>query len=140
MDNLLEKRNIMKKHKDRLERKYNIRRKRINIIREEMKQQIKAVGGKIKWFISQINQYQQNQMFVKNQGRFLQQLNNKEENHQCETPNSVEAKTFWRGTWSERKGHHKGAKWLKGVKKELEQDEIDITKEKMMRALRKMPN
>ena len=56
VNNLLEKRNIKKKHKDRLKRKYNIRRKRINIVREEMKQQIKAVGGKIKWFISRINQ------------------------------------------------------------------------------------
>ena len=76
MNILLEKRNIKKKHRDRLERKYNIRRKRLNIVREEMKQQIKAVGAKSKWFISQINQYQQNRMFVNNRGQFFQQLNN----------------------------------------------------------------
>ena len=68
MNNLLEKRNIKKKHKDRLERKYSIRRKRFNIVRENMKQQIYAVGAKINWFNSQINQYQQNWMFVKIQG------------------------------------------------------------------------
>ena len=33
VDNLLEKRNIKKKHKGRLERRYNIRRKRLNIVR-----------------------------------------------------------------------------------------------------------
>ena len=48
-----------------------------------MKQRIKAVGAKIKRFISGINQYQQNRMFVKNRGRFFQRLNNKEGNHQC---------------------------------------------------------
>ena len=79
-------------------------------------------------------------MFVNNQGQLFQQLNNKEENHQCETLNSVEAKTFWRGTWSQRKEHHKDAKWLKDVKKELELNEIDITQQKIMRVLRKMPN
>ena len=59
-------------------------------------------------------------------------------------PNSVEAQTFWRGIWSERKERHKDAEWLKDVKKELEQDEdqdmIDITKDKTMRVMRKMPN
>ena len=55
----------------------------------------------------------------------------------------MEAQTFWRGIWTERKEHHNGAEWLKDVKK-LEQDEgqdkIDITKDKMMRIMRKMPN
>ena len=72
VNNLLEKRNIKKKHKDRLERRYNIRRKRLNIARGEIKQRIKAVGVKIKRFNYQINQYQQNRMFVNNQGRFFQ--------------------------------------------------------------------
>ena len=75
---------------------------------------------------------------------FFQRLNNEEENHQCQIPNSVETQTFWRGIWSERKEHHKNAKWLKDVKKELKQDEgqdkIDITKDKMTRVIRNMPN
>ena len=96
MNNLIEKRNIKKKHKDRLEKRYNIRRKRLNIVKEEMKQRIKALGAKIKRFNSRINQYQQNRMFVKNQGRFFQRLN-EEENHQYEIPNSVEAQTVSRG-------------------------------------------
>ena len=83
-------------------------------------------------------------MFVNNQGRFFQRLNNEEENHQCEIPNSVEAQTFWRGIWSERKEHRKYAEWLKDVKKELERDEgenkIDITKDRMMSVMKKMPN
>ena len=55
----------------------------------------------------------------------------------------MEAQTFWRGIWSERKDHHKDAEWLKDVK-ELEQDEgqdkNDITKGKIMGVMRKMPN
>ena len=70
---LLKKRDFKKKHKDRLERKYNIQRKRLNIAREEMKERIKAVGAKIKRFNSRSNQCQQKQ---------------------CEIPNSVEAPTF----------------------------------------------
>ena len=68
VNNLLEKGNIKKKYKVRMERKYNIRRKRPNIVMEEMKQQIKVVGAKIKWSNSRINQFQQNWMFVNNQG------------------------------------------------------------------------
>ena len=56
-DNLLEKRNIKKNKKDRLERKCNIRRKRIKTVRE-----------KIKWFNSRINQYQQNPIFCRGTG------------------------------------------------------------------------
>ena len=56
----------------------------------------------------------------------------------------MEAQTFWRGAWSERKEHHKDAQWLKDAKKELEQDEgqdkIDTTKGKMMGVMRKIPN
>ena len=43
-----------------------------------MKQRIKAVGKKIKRLNSRINQYQQNRMFVNNQGRFFQRLKNEE--------------------------------------------------------------
>ena len=83
-------------------------------------------------------------MFVNNQGRFFQRLNNEKENYLCVIPSSVEVQTFWRGIRSERKEHHKDAEWLKDVKKELEQDEgqdkIDITKDSMIRVMRKLPN
>ena len=42
----------------------------------------------------------------------------------------MEAQTFWRGIWSESKEHHK----------DEGQNKIDITKDKMMRIMRKMPN
>ena len=82
-------------------------KKKISTVRQEMKQRVKVVSANIKQFSSQFDQYQQNQMSVNNQGQFFQRLNNEKENHQYETRNSVEAETFWRGTWSERKEHHK---------------------------------
>ena len=91
VNSLLEERNSKNKYKARLERRYNIRKKRLNIVGEEMKQRVKDLGTKIKWLNSRINQYKQNRMLANNQGRFFQRLNNKEENHQCEIPNSVEA-------------------------------------------------
>ena len=116
-----------------------------------MKQRIKAAGEKIKRFNSRINQYQQNRMFVNNQGRFFQRLNNEEKNHQCEITNYRETQIFWRNIWSERKELNKDAECLKDVKIELEQDEgqdnktsgqvrIDITKEKILRVTRKKSN
>ena len=71
MSNLFEKRNIKKKNKDRLGRRYNIRRKRLNIVKEEMKKQIKVVGVKNKRLTSQINQYQQNPTFANDQGQLF---------------------------------------------------------------------
>ena len=123
VNNLLEKGNIKKKHKEGLEKRYSIRRKRLNIVREEMKQLIKTVGAIIKRFNSSVNQYQENWLFINNQGLFFRRLNNEEENHQSEIPNSVEEQTFWWGIWSERKEHLQDAECLKDVKKELEQDE-----------------
>ena len=67
------------------------------------------MSANIKQFSSQIDQYQQNQMSVNNQGQLFQQLNNEKENHQYETRNSMEAETFWSSIWRERKEHHKDA-------------------------------
>ena len=105
-----------------------------------MKQQIKAIGAKSKRFDSRINQYQQNQMFAKNQGQFFRRLNKKKiTNVKFQI---LWRQTFQRGMLSERKEHHKNAEWLKDVKKQLEQDEvqdkIDITKDKMMRVIEKL--
>ena len=94
VNNLLEKGNIKKKHKEGLEKRYSIRRKRLNIVREEMKQLIKTVGAIIKRFNSSVNQYQENWLFINNQGLFFRRLNNEEENHQSEIPNFMEAQTF----------------------------------------------
>ena len=102
------------------------------------------MGAKITLFSSRINQYQQNWTFANNQGRSFQRLNNEEENYQCEILNTVWAQRFWKGIWSERKEHYKDAEWVKDPYKELEQDEdqdkIHITKDKMMKMLRKMSN
>ena len=79
------------------------------------------MGAQIKRFNSRINQNQQNPMLVNNQRQFFQRLSNEEEeNHQCKIPNSVEAKKFWRGIWSERKERDKDAEWLNDVRKEFE--------------------
>ena len=46
--------------------------------------------------------------------------------------------------WGERKEHWKDAEWLKNFKRDFEykeeQEEVEITPEKMKKILRKMPN
>ena len=75
INTLIEKKNIKKKHKDVLERKYNIKRRGLPVTREEIKENIKAKNNKIKRYQSRIYQYQQNCTFKNNQGKFYSELN-----------------------------------------------------------------
>ena len=47
INTLLEKKPIKKKHSERLQRKYNMKMKGLKVVREEIKQRIKAKVGKI---------------------------------------------------------------------------------------------
>ena len=51
-DQLLEKENLWKKRKDRLAKKYNTRKMRLDIARGETKHKIMAVGAKSRRFKS----------------------------------------------------------------------------------------
>ena len=75
INTLLEKKPIKKKHSERLQRKYNMKMKGLKVVREEIKQRIKAKVGKITRYQNRLSQYQQNRMFNNNEGRFYQRLN-----------------------------------------------------------------
>ena len=82
INTLIEKKNIKKKHKDVLERKYNIKRRGLLVTREEIKENIKAKNNKIKRYQSRIYQYQQNCTFKNNQGKFYRELNYEGRNYE----------------------------------------------------------
>ena len=67
---LIERKNIKKKHKDELERRYKLKRRGFPVTREEIKERIKTKNNKIKKYQSRINKYQQNRTFKNNQGKF----------------------------------------------------------------------
>ena len=70
INTLIERKNLKKKHKDGLERRYKLKRTGLPVVREEIKERIKVKNNKIKRYQSRINQYQQNCTFENNQGKF----------------------------------------------------------------------
>ena len=59
INTLIGRKNIKKKQKDGLEKRYKMKRKGLAVTREEIKERIKAKNNKIKRYQSRINQYQQ---------------------------------------------------------------------------------
>ena len=57
INTLIERKNIKKKHKDGLERRYKLKRRGLPVTREEVKEIIKAKNNEIKRYQSRINQY-----------------------------------------------------------------------------------
>ena len=55
------------RHWERLERKYSIRIKRLNVVPEELKQRITAIAAKVRRYQGQVDSYRQNRLFENNQ-------------------------------------------------------------------------
>ena len=58
------------RHWERLERKYNIRVKRLNGVVEELKQRITAIAAKVRRYQGRVDSYRQNRLFENNQRQF----------------------------------------------------------------------
>ena len=109
IDTLIERKNMKKKHKNRPERRYKMKRKGSPVTREEIKERIKAKNNKIKRYQSRINQYQQNRTFKNNQ-RFYKELNCGGRKYETtEVPEKKKAQESWGSIWGEKKEHQKDA-------------------------------
>ena len=51
---------------ERLERKYSIKAKRLNVVLEELKQRITAIAAKVRRYQGQVDSYRQNRLFENN--------------------------------------------------------------------------
>ena len=144
VEKLVENKRVKKKNRDILQKKYKIDRKKVTVVKEEIRQRLVAKKEKIKRYTSRINQFQQNRTFSTNQGRFYKNLNSGNEEAASEVPDANEAKAFWSNIWSQEKQHNGQAQWIEDFKEECEgkekQGKIEITEEKMMKIIRKMPN
>ena len=142
--NELIKGNKLKKYIiDNLQRKYNIKKRKLTTIREEVKQRISAKTAKIKRYQNRIKQFQQNQNFKNNEGKFYKTIDSKGDN-KTEIPDPENAREFWSSIWSNPKEHNKDAEWLSNVKRELEvtekQKNIIITTDDMKKFLKRTSN
>ena len=67
------------RHWKRLERKYRIRVKRLNVAIEELKQRITAIAAKVRRYQVQVDSYRENRLFENNQRQFYRGLDQEEE-------------------------------------------------------------
>ena len=68
------------RHWERLERKYSIRVKRMNVI-EELKRRITAIAAKGRRYQGGVDGYRQNRLFENNQRQFYRELDQEEESN-----------------------------------------------------------
>ena len=118
------------RHWERLERKYSIRVKRLNVVTEELKQRITAIGVKVRRYQGRVDSYRQNRLFENNQTQFYRELDQEGKRCDDDQPVAEESKKFWRNIWSQSANHKKDAKWLQDLRIEVnvkKQEKIDIT-------------
>ena len=65
---------------ERLERKYSIIVKRLNVVIEELKQRITAIAAKVGRYKGRVDSYRQNRLCENNQRQFYRELDQEEEN------------------------------------------------------------
>ena len=118
--NILERKKrgeIKKKEKYKvIEQKYRVKKKRLNVVLEELKQRIQANTTKIKWYGQRFEQYRINRLFQQDQKRVYQQLNGKIKS--SEKPDTEESRRFWSNIWGAGKSHNKNTEWLKELQSE----------------------
>jgi len=141
---LFEKKAVKKKESDELQRKHKLKQKGLQIVKEELKQRIKAKSGKIARYNQRIKQYQQNRQFKNNEAGFYKRLSNEGIQSESEVPERNQAKQFWTDLWSTDIVHNRKAKWLEDFKMKMNvergQGEVNITREKILKILEKVPN
>ena len=131
------------RHWERLERKYSIRVKRLNVAIEELKQRITAIAAKVKRYQGRVDSSRQNRLFENNQRQFYRELDQEEQRCDDDQPVAEESKQFWGNIWSQSADHKKDAKWLQDLRSEAnvkKQQKIDITTGSLKKILGRMPN
>ena len=127
----------------RLERKYSIKVKRLNVVVEQLKPRITAIAAKVRPNQGRVDSYRQNRLFENNQRQFYRELDQEEERCDDDEPVPEESKQFWGNIWSQSADHKKDAKWLKDLPSEVnvkKQEKTDITTGSLKKILARMPN
>ena len=78
------------RHWERLERKYSIRVKRLNVVIEELKQRITAIAETVRRYQGRVDSYRQNKLYENNQRQYYRELDVEQE--RCDDDQSVDEK------------------------------------------------
>ena len=131
------------RHWEKLERKYSIRIKRLNVVIEELKQRITAITTKVRTYQGRVDSYRQNRLFENNQRQFYRELDQEQERCDDDQPMAEELKQFSRNIWSQSADYEKDANCLQDLQSEVhvkKQEKIDITTGSLKEILGRMPN
>ena len=131
------------RHWERLERKYSIRVKRLNVVIEELKQRITAIGAKVRRYQGRVDSYRQNRLSGNNKRQFYRELDQEKDRGDDDESVAEESKQSWGNIWSQSADHKKDAKWLQELRSEVnfkKQEKIDITTGSLKKILGRMPN
>ena len=79
------------RHWERLERKYSIRVKRLDVVIEELKQRIIAIAAKLRRYQGREDSYRQNRLFENNQRQFCRELDQEEKKSDDDQPVAEES-------------------------------------------------
>ena len=125
-------------------KKYQVKGKGMSVVKEEIKQRVKAKAAKVKRYMydDRVRQFHQNRLYI-NQRQLFKELDGKCDNLQV-GPEPAKARTFWGGLWYQPGEHNRRAEWLADVKDELknvqQQEGFQIDVKKVKKQLRKVPN
>ena len=116
----------------KLNTKYRVKKKGINLVIEELKQRLIAKKTKVKRYEQRISQFRQNQLFQVNQKQVYKDLNGEKQGDRI-IPNSEDSIKFWSDIWSIRKEHNQHAKCFKSCRKQFwnvsSMEKVEISQE-----------
>ena len=121
--------------------KYNIKKKGIRTVIEELKQRLHTKTAKLRRYEKRVNQYKINRMCPKSEKSLstdggIRNINN-------EKPNAEESKQFGSNIWDNEKEHERNAEWLRELRSEkdnMKQNDINIKTEMIKEQVKKIPN
>ena len=82
------------RHCERLEKKYSIRKKNLNVVIEELKQKITAIVAKIRRYQGRVDSCRQNRQFGNNLRHFYSKLDQEQERYDEDQLVAEESKQF----------------------------------------------
>ena len=106
-----------------------------------MKQRVTAKTANVRRYKERIKQFRQNKLFQTDQSRLYQELNG--DDRSGVSPDKEEAESFWSNIWSKEINHNSSAEWIGEIKEEVgvqEQENIELTADKMEKMAKKMAN
>ena len=101
----------------KLERKFNIKRKGADVVHEEVRQRLVAVGAKLERYDNSTKQYRQNRLFESNQKKLFNELEGAQ--RKSVIPDAEENRRFWSNIWDQAVMHRESTDCLRTMENEL---------------------